>query len=175
MIPERIIKENLTPQTCHDCGAVPGEFHKPGCDVARCPRCGGQEISCDCVYVVNGMDPATLEDSHPDIYHNGATDEMCAKFEKEWGPKRKPWDGIWPGVRECVEYGLYAYFGPDWDGGRGWIRCGPEHPGATPHLNDLVWLGRWDADRQRFVIPGRTPALDAEEIEELYTELGLGG
>ena len=33
---------------CHDCNVAPGGYHHPGCDMERCPRCGGQLISCDC-------------------------------------------------------------------------------------------------------------------------------
>ena len=35
-------------QACHDCGAMPGEFHHPGCDMERCPQCGGQYFICNC-------------------------------------------------------------------------------------------------------------------------------
>ena len=33
---------------CHDCAAVKGEYHGPGCDVERCPICDGQAMGCDC-------------------------------------------------------------------------------------------------------------------------------
>ena len=36
-------------QPCHDCAVVKGQFHVPSCDVERCPKCGGQAITCECL------------------------------------------------------------------------------------------------------------------------------
>ena len=37
-------------QPCHDCGVRKGEVHIFGCDVKRCPVCGGQVIYCECKF-----------------------------------------------------------------------------------------------------------------------------
>ena len=31
---------------CWDCGTAPGKFHHMNCDQERCPKCGGQLLSC---------------------------------------------------------------------------------------------------------------------------------
>ena len=36
---------------CHDCHIKHGGHHHPGCDVERCPKFGGQLISCHCLDV----------------------------------------------------------------------------------------------------------------------------
>ena len=36
-------------ENCHDCNAKRGYMHHPGCDMERCPRCGGQLIGCGCL------------------------------------------------------------------------------------------------------------------------------
>lgn len=40
---------NRSGSPCHDCRTPAGGLHHPGCDDERCPKCGGQLISCGCL------------------------------------------------------------------------------------------------------------------------------
>lgn len=127
---------------CGDCHAKPGEQHMGGCDVERCPLCGGQIISCSCVYTVNGLSMDTLERDYPDIYGEGPTPAMLAKYEEAIEAAGGPliWTGQWPGEAACLRFGLYCYWGP------GWTPCEASHPNARADLNRLNEVARWSKE-----------------------------
>lgn len=49
LLPSEPYTDNDGVEQCHDCGIHAGGNHHPGCDMERCPRCGGQLISCGCL------------------------------------------------------------------------------------------------------------------------------
>lgn len=97
------------------------------------------------------MNYFTLEEDHPEVYNEGATEEMYAKWDAEWGSKRLRWTGEWPGKRECRALGYYCRDlwkdtgevmprAEDFDeirrrGVRWHVPCGPDDEGAHEDLN----------------------------------------
>jgi len=109
---------------CPDCGVDVGKTHKPGCDVERCPNCGGQLISCGC---------------------------LDSKKKKKWIEKNLiPWTGIWPGIAECQEFGWYTRRIEEEPG---WVPCSADDPGAREDLNRLMREAAWDKKKKRFMRP----------------------
>ena len=136
-------------KNCPDCGAKPGENHQSGCDVERCVLCGGQQISCNCVYEVNGIDQEFLEERHPGIHGSGPTERMYCRLDDridEYGG-RLPWTGEWPGTDEAREFGWYC----KWVDGGGWVPCSEDDPNAQPNLNKLSARSRWIAEARKRV------------------------
>lgn len=97
------------------------------------------------------MNPATLEQEFPDIYANGLTDEMSERWEKHLQPYLLPWDGAWPGTRECRQYGFWSKWTDD-----GWQKCSANDPDAGEDLNELAIRSVWDRRQKRYVLRGAT-------------------
>lgn len=76
---------------CPFCGVDIGELHIEGCDVERCPDCGGQYISCDCeeIYeeriIWDGNWPGTKECQEYGWYSKMGKNgwEPCSKDDPE--------------------------------------------------------------------------------------------
>lgn len=74
-------------QKCHDCGALEGQVHQPGCDMEVCPFCGRQLITCNCAYNFLGIldtkkyGPETSF-LPPEIFENGLTEEQIERWNQ---------------------------------------------------------------------------------------------
>lgn len=108
---------------CGDCAAKPDQLHSGGCDVERCPKCGGQIISCECF-----------------------TDETWPE-----DAARIPWTGIWPGEAECIEFGWYSKFveGRGWVRCE---KADPEAGPDLNRLASFGGEAAWDRKLRRFVL-----------------------
>jgi len=134
-------------KNCGDCNVAPGEMHQPGCDVETCARCGGQTISCGCIYEVCGIDRETMQGQFPDIYESGPSAKMWAEWDAKWDARRIPWAGEIHGLAECREYGFWVVWGPPW------ISVPAGTPDAMEDRNTLFRRCTWDVEKQRWVLP----------------------
>lgn len=101
---------------CHDCKCNVGEYHLQGCDSERCPKCGGQFISCGCFRV--GCD--------------GFDEQEFSKYEQE------RWSGIMfeEAKLYAEEHNLFCY--DNYDNQKFHIKCDANHPEAHHDINGAL-------------------------------------
>lgn len=51
-IPYGCERFKLKSSKCSDCGCKLNSLHHLGCDIERCPRCGGQLMTCNCIFEI---------------------------------------------------------------------------------------------------------------------------
>ncbi len=56
----RFDRRPVSTDRCGDCGATRGHHHHLGCDMATCPACGWQLLSCGCAFDEYGPELAFL-------------------------------------------------------------------------------------------------------------------
>lgn len=68
---------------CPDCGAAWGQLHEPSCLKERCPYCGGQLATCDCIFTVldlNGVERTAVEEYIDDWVE--PLKSICARWQQ---------------------------------------------------------------------------------------------
>jgi Zn-finger nucleic acid-binding protein len=59
--------------------------------------------------------------------------------------ERIKWDGYWPGVKECEEFGMFCT-------SHDFIPCDKNTPGAIHDLNMLYMKTTWDKNKQKRIL-----------------------
>jgi DNA-directed RNA polymerase subunit RPC12/RpoP len=151
-----------TQGSCHDCGAEVGDIHMDNCDTERCPYCGRQALMCWNTVTDEDLSKLTIEHKETQnpkllkkikmIIDNGEDEttvaDCCDEIVKD--SDRMPWTGIWPGVAECQEYGLWSKMGP-----KGWEKCDKDDPEASEDLNRLTEVCKWDRKLKKWALKGK--------------------